>query len=328
MPETAVPSDIKMSSQMTTADWEKTFDISFSIHPSKLLPQARGMIVVTAPPTAWVRKTPFRFSCPAGGVIAFTLPAITIPVGAVSLDAELTGIEWDPSSIASFTLVSKADCDDSVDGEPLAWTAQLPRAQGAVAFWSKFLDLRMGANNDPIDAAGQASLVRMMRALSWTESKDGTGTGTQPVADPCQCGNPNDSWWKELTGPAGSGDYLQTGSGGGYYAGDLVAAAQGDATFIPSARLDTLANQSNGHNDPNFNADMSYVWAVPLFLHKMNHYAGRTTAQCGSFSDTDAINGGVAYNGGGDPECYRSKYTAALNSIGPLIEEESQKLVT
>jgi hypothetical protein len=205
---------------------------------------------------------------------------------------------------------------DGMSNEPQLWANQVTNATTALSFWATFLDLRVGSDDHVLDLTGTARLLTLIRAVSWVESQHGTGSGIQPARDPMQCGNPSDSWWKELVGPAGQGDRLIGGpNAGNYFAGDLAAAVQGNSSFPSSAKLSVLGNQSLGHDDANFSAIMSYCWALPILVHKMNTKAGDKTYQCGDFSQQRAIDGAAEYNGTGDAG-YRQKVTDALNSIG------------
>jgi len=205
---------------------------------------------------------------------------------------------------------------NDMTNEPQLWANQLPNAKSALDFWTTFLDFRMGADDRPLDTTASARLLTLVRAVSWVESQHGTGSGNQPARDPMQCGNPSDSWWMELVGPVGTGDRLIGGpNAGNYFAGDLANAVESNASFPASARLSTLTNRVSGHDDVNFSAIMSYCWAVPILVHKMNTGAGDKTYECGDLSQQRAVAGAVAYNGGGDP-AYGQKITDALNTIG------------
>jgi hypothetical protein len=80
-----------------------------------------------------------------------------------------------------------------------------------VNFAKDFLGLRKGGGNVVLTATDLARWVDIVRAISWVESRHGTGTGLPPARDPMQCGNPNDVWWKELTGQTSNTDHFVRG---------------------------------------------------------------------------------------------------------------------
>jgi hypothetical protein len=204
--------------------------------------------------------------------------------------------------------------------EAALWLPREPTARAAVIFWDRFLVLRMGRQHDlPLDSAAIDRLVTIVRAVSWVESRHGTATTNQGRRDPMQCGHPRDAWWKELTSPGGpTQDRFITGPGGAnHYAGDLPGAVETTTGFPPHARISTLTDKSLGHEDPAFNETLSYVWAVPILVHKTNAAAGGQTFKCGDLSRDRLISGAVAYNGGGDPK-YRDKIIEALALSGGL----------
>ena len=101
-----------------------------------------------------------------------------------------------------------------VANEAALWASLSPLAEAALAFWNVFLGLRMGPNhNQLLDAAALARLIKIIRAVSWVESKHGTVGANQPARDPMQCGNPLDVWWRELTGQVSPEDFLTRGPG-------------------------------------------------------------------------------------------------------------------
>lgn len=188
-----------------------------------------------------------------------------------------------------------------------AWNKQSARAQKAFDFWNNLLNLRMG-DNQPLSDECKKNLMKMIRAISWVESQHGTGAGNnQPGRDPMQSGNPNDQWWQTLTGQDGKGDRIVGGPGkGNWWASDLPGVI---GQQLPK----------NGHGDPNFTPDMSYLWGILLFIQKTNTQrglgAGARTYKCGDCSLDRLLDGAVAYNGGGDPK-YRQKLQDALKAIG------------
>jgi hypothetical protein len=209
--------------------------------------------------------------------------------------------------------------------EPTWWAGIQSTAEDAVGFWNAFLGLRKGAShNQVLGATDLAKLVRIVRAVSWVESKHGHGGGSSAV-DPMQCGNPGDSWWKTITGQSGKGDRFVRGPGlSNLDAKDLPAEAAKDAAFPAGAKMSSLTKPTDGHNDAKFSNVTSFFWGVPYLIHRTNTTAGDKTFQCVDLNDTRLINGAVAYNGGGDPN-YRMKIEKALALIDTpvfaLIEE-------
>jgi hypothetical protein len=212
--------------------------------------------------------------------------------------------------------------DSSRTQEETAWLAQASRAGAAVQFWNEFFNLQQGPKNDqPLSAKGGARILTLVRAISWVESRHGTGTGTSARKDPMQCGNPDD-FWAELVDCSIQQDRFISGPGRpNFDACELPDAAAGDSDFPNDAKISQLGNGAQGHDDAAFNAVMSYSWGVPIFVHKMNTRAGSKTYQCGSLSDDRLIEGAVAYNGGGDPggpAGYRQKIKDAIALIGGI----------
>src|SRR4051812_39939874 len=94
----------------------------------------------------------------------------------------------------------------SAPDEAALWAAHAAKAVAAFDFWNHFLGLRMGPQNAALldDAATQA-FGKIIRAVSWVESKHGTVGANQPKRDPMQCGNPNDVYWRGVKGLAPPG---------------------------------------------------------------------------------------------------------------------------
>jgi hypothetical protein len=225
--------------------------------------------------------------------------------------------------------VARASAEDDLQDadEAKKWEVHRQKAEDAFAFWSKFLDFRHGPKNDQrFDDTGDPKaklrqrILCVVRAISWVESRHGTGAGASAASDPMQCGNPNDSWWKELTGQvAKPSRFIGGPDAKNYNANELPAAAALQATFPAPAKLSGLKNAKKGHDDPNFNPTMSYYWAVVYFAHRTNtRQPTPGHAQVYKFDDCTLdrlVNGAVEYNGGGDPK-YRQKIEAALKLIG------------
>lgn len=207
------------------------------------------------------------------------------------------------------------------DDEAAKWEGVRTHALNARDFWNRFLQLRMGPANDQLlDAAALDRLLCIIRAVSWVESRHGTGSGEFPARDPMQCGNPNDVWWRELTGQTGSTDRFIGGPGAGNYdadeLGDAVATAAG---FPGPARLSLLADPKRGHANSEFSPIISYYWAIPYLIHRTNTHstigATRKTYKCDDLSIARLKEGAVDYNGGGDPG-YGKSIDAAVALIG------------
>jgi len=199
--------------------------------------------------------------------------------------------------------------------EPELWQPLQQVAEEAAAFWRDFVDLRNDAGQQ-LDAAQLDKFVMLARAVSWVESRHGTGTGNYPDRDPMQCGNPRDAWWRQLAGLAGNGDRFVGGPGAkNYWAKELPDAASANQTLPAAAKLSSLANVEQGHRDAAFNPTMSLYWALPHLIWKTNVPKGRKAYQCSAVLRDELIDGATAYNGGGDPD-YRDKIDAALTMVG------------
>ena len=204
--------------------------------------------------------------------------------------------------------------------EAQKWIPLSGSAQSAFSFWSTFLDFRAGpSNKQPLSPLDLSHFLTIIRAVSWVESRHGTGIGNQPARDPMQCGNPADPWWVELTGQGGAQDRFVGGPNAkNYNASALPDAASRQATFPDPAKLVQLHDQTLGHNDPSFTPTISFYWAIPILVHKINtppNVPGGKTYQCGDTSRHRLIGGAVNYNGGGVPD-YRQRINDAIDMIG------------
>jgi len=209
--------------------------------------------------------------------------------------------------------------------EAAAWANVSGLATASLSFWNNFIGLQSGTS--PLDPGGIARLSCIVRAVSWVESQHGTGAGTSAAVDPMQCGNPGDSWWKELTDCSSPQDRFVGGTGKpNYNACELPDKAAADPSFPTQAYLSALGDETKGHNDGNFSQTMSYSWGVPFLIHKMNTEAGDPTYQCGTLERSRVVAGAVAYNGGGDPT-YEAKINSALDMIGCLNTGEMSDTV-
>src|ERR1700727_31959 len=162
--------------------------------------------------------------------------------------------------------------------EQQAWDAVLTAAQKALNFWNSFIGLQSGT--DPLSTDALARLLCIVRAVSWVESRHGTGAGSSASADPMQCANPSDSWWRELTDCTRPQDRFVGGTGkANYNACELPDKAAADSTFPPEAKLSNLSDPASGHDDANFRSAgklpfMSYGWGIPFLIQKINKTAG------------------------------------------------------
>lgn len=197
------------------------------------------------------------------------------------------------------------------------WSVQAPTAEAALDFAIKFLGCRKGAAADqPIDAAARARLLAIVRAVSIVESRHGTVGANQPKRDPIQCGNPEDSWWKELTGQSGQGSRFRRHPDlGNLWANEVADAAEATPGFPSSAKRSALAVLNNGHKNTGFKPAHSYTWGLIYLIYKINNQAGAPAYSCGDLSRSRLVDGAVKYNGGGVPD-YKAKLEAALAEFG------------
>ncbi len=199
----------------------------------------------------------------------------------------------------------------STSNEEDLWNTLKPTAEAALMFWSALLELRENGT-EKLSVTSRDRVLRIIRAVSWVESRHGTGAGNHPDRDPMQCGNPADAWWPQLAGLSGDGDRYIGGPGArNYWARELPSAAAAETGFPKSAKLSELADKTKGHRDAGFNPTMSINWGVPHLVWKTNVPAGRKTYNFGEITRESLIAGAVAYNGGGDPS-YGQKIDAAL----------------
>jgi hypothetical protein len=205
--------------------------------------------------------------------------------------------------------------------EPELWKTLDAAASASISFWQAFMQLRKGpkpyAALDPQDLE---RLVLIVRAVSWVESRHGTGSGIQPARDPLQCGNPADAWWPQLAGNSSAYDrFVAGGDATSFWANELpIAAAK--AGIDPLAVVSSLSNSQKGHQNSEFNPTMSFFWGLPHLIWKTN--VPRRTGKpqrpfflFDSLARRELLDGAVAYNGGGDPK-YREKVDETLSSLG------------
>ncbi len=203
--------------------------------------------------------------------------------------------------------------------EAASWAKQKVIANRALLFTIDFLGCLMGPNNDQVlTRTAKQRLNTIMRAVSWVESKHGTGGVNQPKRDPVQCGNPIDAWWKELTKQSGKGSrFIRKPGMGNLWANQVAGKAERFSGFPTDANMANLANIKKGHQDAAFSPDHSYVWGTIYLIHRTNAPLNGVTYKCGQVTRDQLIDGAVAYNGGGDPR-YRKKIEAALKLIGDI----------
>lgn len=194
------------------------------------------------------------------------------------------------------------------------WKPLQPLALAAILFWQSFMQLKR-AGKQPLTATDIDHLTRILRAMSWVESKHGSGTGNQPARDPIQCGNPDDAWWPQLAGLGTVFDRYVGGPGAGNYDANQLPAAAADAGLPVLARLVSLADPKKGHRDTSFNPTMSFYWGLPHLIWKTNKTAGRQFYLFDTVGRLELLNGADAYNGNGDP-AYRDKIDKALGDAG------------
>ncbi|MBY5337002.1 hypothetical protein HFO99_24335 [Rhizobium leguminosarum] len=175
------------------------------------------------------------------------------------------------------TLAAKTEAD--------LWSIQEPMAKASLDFVISFLRCRMGANNDePLDEEATNRLLAILRAVSIVESRHGTTGRNQPARDPIQCGNPRDTWWRELTGQLGNGDRFVRGAGAqAYWANEIGDAAEQDANFPPAAKRDLLTVVRDGHKDAGFSPAHSYLWGALYLIHRINSTARDSSYAAATF---------------------------------------------
>lgn len=201
------------------------------------------------------------------------------------------------------------------------WDVQRATAEIGLSFVIDFLGCKIGDNNDQdLDPNATGRLMKIIRAVSWVESKHGTAgpASNHPKEDPFQSGNPDDSWWKELTGQSGNGSrFIRFPGLGNLWAKEVQAAAEKNASFPQAASFSALGDKTDGHNDPGFSPSHSYTWGILYLVHKINTKAGDSSYQCGDLARQRLIDGAVAYNGGGVAD-YEQRIIDALAIIGDI----------
>jgi hypothetical protein len=209
----------------------------------------------------------------------------------------------------------------AVTEESERWLTQQTKAENALKFWNAFFRLRGGADSTLELSPSQINqLLTIIRAVSWVESRHGTGTGNEPAKDPMQVGNPNDMGWKQFTGRTDKTDRFVTGPGGGNYdADELPEAVEGLPTFPREAKFSYLEDLGKGHKDRLYNPLTSYYWGTAFLIHKINTEeslgSARRTFRCGDCSRDRLVKGAIAYNGSGVAD-YGERIKKAIDLIG------------
>ncbi|NOC83833.1 hypothetical protein [Ruegeria sp. HKCCD6428] len=216
-----------------------------------------------------------------------------------------------------------SETESALTDESNKWSSVRALAQAALDFHIGFLGCRMGAaHSTQLDANAKERILKIVRAVSWVESKHGTAGSNQPKRDPVQAGNPNDKWWKELTGQSGQGSRFIRGPNlSNLWANELAGMAEATAGFEGDAQMSKLGDKKKGHSDAKFSQAHSYYWGIVYLIHRINTSAGDKSFQCGSLSRSRLIDGAVSYNGGGDAR-YRQKIESALALIGDLTKRD------
>lgn len=201
--------------------------------------------------------------------------------------------------------------------EPQLWANLAGIAEQSITFWESFLDLRK-SGKVALTSTDRENLLKIVRAVSWVESKHGTAGANQSARDPMQVGNPGDLGWQQFAGVLTQKDRYVRGPNftKNYWADELPSAVAPGASFPTVARLTSLNDASDGHRDSAFNPTMSFYWGVPHLIFKTNvQAAGRPAYLFAALSRAELVAGAVAYNGGGDPS-YEAKIEQALADQG------------
>jgi hypothetical protein len=211
--------------------------------------------------------------------------------------------------------IAPATADEAAD-ERTAWDAHKAVAKRFVDEWADWICMSSvrygpGEQGQPLTDACKARLLCLVRAISWVESRHGTGTGNQPAKDPMQAANPNDSWWLELTTAAGVDRIVRGGDRPSRNINQVPAEAD-----IPEGVRGTMSDdvKAKGHRSGEFTSTMSYGWGVLGFFRKINevrtYHVPEGLCECKALHDA-----AVRYNGDGDPD-YGKKIDDALALTG------------
>jgi hypothetical protein len=218
-------------------------------------------------------------------------------------------------------------------------------AQIAVDYWMEFFDPLETVDGVDVDLGveGRRFFLNTLRAVSWVESLHGHGGGVHPAEDPMQCGNPKDPWWMVLSTET-KADFFKLRPPRpdhpipgpprprreGMYAFELAKHVDRDARVDEQAKLKILGDaRKKGHQAPGYNSKLSYFWAVPYLIHRINRAKPHRTYHFGSWRYSPyllvnrfpvrLLEGAVAYNGtsrkspnGVGDKHYRSKIERAF----------------
>lgn len=196
-------------------------------------------------------------------------------------------------------------------------------------FWLDWLGARKsdegGTNRRPISKECKGKLKCLIRAISWVESRHGTGTGNQPKRDPMQVGNPNDDAHKSITGVITQPGPVREGPLPGVpkydeLPGRMKNPLPGDGPAAPEPfKNPTYEYPPDGHNSESFTPADSFFWGILWYIMRTNQRDGLSPPRAAwnfrNCSMDYLIDGAEAYNGGGDP-AYRDKIIAALKLSG------------
>ena len=201
--------------------------------------------------------------------------------------------------------------------EQEAWDKHKQKASDYLDFWLSHMGM-VGADGKAISDECKKNLLRIIRMVSWVESKHGTGTGNEPAKDPMQSGNPKDAWWKELSGQSEKGNRFIGGDKCPNYWGGEIADDEGFKKAakdkkIPeeASDLSRLKDKKEGHKDEKYTAEMSYFWGILYLLHQLRE---GQFYKCKCDDIDEMITRAKNYNGGGDPE-YENKLKKAKELI-------------
>lgn len=176
-------------------------------------------------------------------------------------------------------------------------------------FWLDWLGSKEihDGERGPVSPECKEKLKCIIRAISWVESRHGTGAGNHPGRDPMQVGHPDDEAHKSITD--------QNDQRGPIREGPLPG--------VPN--YDDLPGRINqpyppgGHRDPEFGPDDSFRWGIPWYFMRSNQSdkspRPKSAWNLGDCSWDRLIDGAERYNGGGDPG-YRDKVKDALKQSG------------
>ena len=218
-------------------------------------------------------------------------------------------------------------------------------ATAALAYWLAFFDPLEGKPGEEraFSQKGKDALLVTVRALSWVETMHGTTeVGGSAPFNPIQSANPLDAWWRSLT-RKGKHDFFQLREPSpqgkpkrraeGVWANELINYVNADQDAPATVKLAQLGKElRRGHSAKKFNPLMSYFWAVPHLIHRMNRQPPGHTYHFGDWDHAPfvmpaphplrMIEGAVSYNGlsrkhpnGVGDSSYRAKFMKALALI-------------